>query len=63
MRGGGDGDGKDSVRHIFAAAELAELSAIQIMKGSDDLQDGRADTEEGRTILNLVRSIAGPALV
>jgi DNA-binding XRE family transcriptional regulator len=45
-----------------AAAELSEVPPSIMVKAALDLQDGRADTGEGRRVLELSRAVCGPAL-
>ena len=53
---------KSRKAHAVAAAELSEVSPSVMVKAALDLQDGRADTEEGRRVLELSRAVCGPAL-
>jgi DNA-binding XRE family transcriptional regulator len=46
----------------IAAAELSEVSPSVMVSGALDLQDGRADTEEGRRVLELAKAVCGSAL-
>jgi hypothetical protein len=45
-----------------AAAELSEVTPSVMVKAALDLQDGRADTEEGRMVLELMEATGGAAL-
>ena len=46
-----------------AAAELSEVLPSVLVRAAEDLQDGRADTEEGRKVLELLKTVCGTALV
>jgi DNA-binding XRE family transcriptional regulator len=46
----------------LAAAELSEVSPSVMVGGALDLQDGRADTEDGRRVLELARAVCGTAV-
>jgi putative transcriptional regulator len=46
----------------IAAAELSEIPASVMVAASKDLRDGKADTEEGRKVLELARAVCGPAI-
>lgn len=48
--------------HSIAAAELSEVKSSEMVKASEDLQDGRADTPEGEKVLRLMRQTGGAAL-
>jgi DNA-binding XRE family transcriptional regulator len=45
-----------------AAAELSEVPPSVMVTAAEDFQDGRADTEEGRRVLDLMQATGGPAL-
>jgi DNA-binding XRE family transcriptional regulator len=45
-----------------AAAELSEVAPSVMVKAALDLQDGRADTPEGRRVLELMEAVGGAAL-
>jgi hypothetical protein len=45
-----------------AAAELSEVSPTVLVKAALDLQDGQADTEDGRRVLELSKAVCGAAL-
>jgi hypothetical protein len=47
---------------MFAAAELADIPHIDMMRAAQDLRDGAADTDPGRRVLELMRCVAGGAL-
>jgi transcriptional regulator with XRE-family HTH domain len=46
----------------IAAAELSEVAPSVMVKAALDLKDGRADTEEGRRVLELMEATGGAAL-
>jgi DNA-binding XRE family transcriptional regulator len=46
----------------IAAAELSEIPSSAMVKASKDLRDGRADTKEGRKVLELSQAVCGPAM-
>jgi transcriptional regulator with XRE-family HTH domain len=58
--------GKETVKtgksHSVAAAELSEITPSVMVTAAEDLQDGKADTEEGRRVLDLSRAVCGAAL-
>jgi putative transcriptional regulator len=45
-----------------AAAKLSEVTPSVMVAAAKDLQDGRADTEEGRRVLELMEAVGGAAL-
>jgi hypothetical protein len=45
-----------------AAAKLSEVTPGVMVAAALDLQDGRADTPEGRMVLELMEAIGGAAL-
>ena len=48
---------------LVAAAQLSEVPASVMVAASLDLRDGRADTAEGRRVLELMRQTGGSALI
>lgn len=47
----------------LAAARLADVPSETMILAAQDLEDGHADTDEGRKVLNLAKAVCGPALV
>lgn len=48
---------------IVAAVELSEIPASGLVAAAQDLCDGKADTEEGRRLLELFKQVAGIAMM
>ena len=46
-----------------AAAELSEITSSSMVRAAADFRDGKADTAEGRRVLELMRQTGGAALV
>jgi DNA-binding XRE family transcriptional regulator len=53
---------KPSKTPAVAAAELSEVPSSVMVRAAEDLEDGRADTGEGRRVLELSQAVCGPAL-
>jgi transcriptional regulator with XRE-family HTH domain len=45
-----------------AAAELSEVPSSVMVRAAEDLEDGKADTEEGRKVLELIQVLCEAAL-
>jgi DNA-binding XRE family transcriptional regulator len=57
-----DGGVKKEEDPTVAAAKLSEVTPSVMVAAAKDLQDGRADTEEGRRVLELMEAVGGAAL-
>lgn len=45
----------------LAATQLADMTSTDVMLGARDLQDGTADTEHGKKLLDLTKKVTGKA--